>query len=68
MLSKNGVAIVGTLLALVLPSLGIIVPETEIQAFLLNAVAIVNFIILCWNQWKRPDTTGFLWKTPKTEQ
>jgi hypothetical protein len=67
MLSKNGVALVGTLIALILPALGIVVPETEIQSFVLAAAGIVNFVILCWNQWKRPDTTAFLWKTPPQE-
>lgn len=57
-LSKNGVGI----LTLVLSLLGINISDNDILSFWSELMGVISFILMIWNQVKRPDITWFFFK------
>lgn len=57
-LSKNGIAII----ILVLGWLGVDVTDNMVLEFVGAVAQVVAFILMVWNQIKRKDTVGFLFK------
>jgi len=56
LVSKNGTAMVVLALAYILPFLGVVdVQESEIGAFVDNAMKVISFVLMVWSQIERPD-------------
>lgn len=55
-------AIVVTILNAIFPLIGFDIPEGGVDGFVASVTNVIGFGLLIYGQWRRKDTTGFIFK------